>query len=250
MVRARQLAILELRLRHGRLEVHVPQRRRFDLVRQSALQQAQKRHLRHALCALADRRVGHRPVDRQAEVFPQMLERLLVFGRQPVAELDEVRPRDRDRLLARLLGRTEGRIVRQRRIAPDAVVVLHAALGRQPVVVPPHRIEHRLAAHPLKARDDIGVRVREHMADVQRSADGRRRRVDGEDLSARAPAIEPVDALFFPAGHPLGFEAFEGRFFGETQARGIETCQGDRRTGHQGIVLQVGEFASRGFGNW
>ena len=114
-----------------------------------------------------------------------MLERLLVFLRQPQAELDEVRARDRDRLLRRLGRRLKTRIVRQRRIAAHAVVVLHAALGRQPVVVPSHRIEHFAAAHPLKARDDVGVRVGEDVADVQRPADGRRRRVDREDLVAR-----------------------------------------------------------------
>ena len=99
VVRAGELAILELRLRHGGLEVDVPQRRRLDLVRQAAAQQTQERHLRHALRAPADRRVGHRPVDRQAEVLPELLERLLVLDRQAVAQLDEVRPRDRDRLL-------------------------------------------------------------------------------------------------------------------------------------------------------
>ena len=121
-----------------------------------------------------------------------MLERLLVFGRQPVAQLDEVRARDGNRLLARLVRRLEVRVVGQRRIAANAVVVLHAALGWQAVVVPPHRIEHRLAAHALEARDDVGVRVREHVADVQRAADRRRRRVDRVDLVARLIAVEAI----------------------------------------------------------
>ena len=144
---------------------------------------------------------------------PQVLERLLVLGRQPVAELDEVRPRDRDRLLARLLGRRERRVVRQRRIAAHAVVVLHAALGRQAVVVPPHRVEDRLAAHALEARDEVGVRVGEDVADVQRAADRGRRRVDRVDLVARVIPIEPIRAVGLPALGPLGFEAFERRFF-------------------------------------
>ena len=246
MVRARDLAILELGLRHCRLEVHVPQRRGFDLIRQSALQRGAETRPARRAAARADRGVRHRPVDREAQISPQVLERLLVFGRQPVAELDEVGPGDRNRVLARFLRRAERRIVRQRRIAPDAVVVLHAALGWQPVVIPPHRIEDRLAAHPLKTRDDIGVRVREDMAHVERSADGGRRRVDGKDLSAPAPALEAIDALFFPAGHPLGFEAFQGWFLREAQARGIQSRQGGRRTGHQGIVLQIGELVGSG----
>ena len=102
VIRARLLAVLELRLRHGRAEVHVPQRRRLELIGGAALQQPQERRLRHPLRPTVDRGVGHRPVDRQAEVPPQVLERLLVLRRQPVAELDEVRARDRDRLLARL----------------------------------------------------------------------------------------------------------------------------------------------------
>ncbi len=100
-----ELAILELGLRHGGPEVDVPERRRLDLVRQAALEQPQERDLRHALRPPADRRVGHRPVDRQPEVLPEVLEGLLVFGRQPVAELDEVRARDRDRRLGRRVRR-------------------------------------------------------------------------------------------------------------------------------------------------
>jgi hypothetical protein len=44
----------------------------------------------------------------------------------------------------------ERRVVRQRRIAADAVEVLDAPFRGQPVVVPPHRVEHRLAAHALE----------------------------------------------------------------------------------------------------
>ena len=49
MVRAGLLAIFELGLRHRGLEVHVPQRRRFDLIREPAIEQAQEHQLRHAL---------------------------------------------------------------------------------------------------------------------------------------------------------------------------------------------------------
>ena len=40
----------------------------------------------------------------------------------------------------------------------------------------------------------------------QRAADRRRRRVDGEDFVTRTRAIEPVNALRFPAWRPLGFD--------------------------------------------
>src|SRR5215203_7502105 len=107
-----------------------------------------------------------------------MLEGLFVLRGQPLTELEEVRPRDRDRLLARLVGWNEVRVVWQRGIAAHTVVVLHAALGGQTVVVPYHRIQHRLAAHPLEARDDVGVCEREDVADVQRTADRGWRRID------------------------------------------------------------------------
>ena len=70
------------------------------------------------------------------------------------------------------------------RIAPHPVVALHAPLGRQAVVVPPHWVEHGLPTHPLETRDEVGVREGEHVADVERPADGRRRRVDREHFAA------------------------------------------------------------------
>ncbi len=97
VIGARMLAVLELGLRHRRPEIDIPERRRFELIRCSALQQTEERRLRHPLGGPADRRVGARPVHRQAQIPPQVLERFLVLGRQPVAQLDEVRPRDGDR---------------------------------------------------------------------------------------------------------------------------------------------------------
>ena len=103
--RSGALAVLELGLRDGRLEVDVPQRRRLELVGLTALEQAEERALGDPLGARPDRRVGHRPVDRQPERAPELLERLLVARRQAQAELDEVRPRHRHGLLGLGLGR-------------------------------------------------------------------------------------------------------------------------------------------------
>src|SRR5206468_12416994 len=64
------------------------ERRRFGLVRLTAREATEERSLRHALRVLAHRRVGHRPVDREPEVAPQLLELLLVLGHEPVAQLD------------------------------------------------------------------------------------------------------------------------------------------------------------------
>ncbi len=74
---------------------------------------------------------------------PQRLELALVVDGQALAQLDEVAARDRH-LVGRLdvlavravVRRDEARFVRQGRVAADAEVVLHAALGGQAVVVP------------------------------------------------------------------------------------------------------------------
>ena len=56
------------------------------------------------------------------------------------------------------------------------------------------------------------MRVREDVTDVERPADGRRRRIDRIDLIAGAIAgIEAVGAVRFPLRVPLRLEAFECR---------------------------------------
>ena len=74
----------------------------------------------------------------------------------------------------------------------------------QAVVVPADRVEDLLAAHALEAGDGVGVGVAEHVADVQRAADGRRRRVDGEHLVAGGRAVEAVGAVGVPLLRPSG----------------------------------------------
>ncbi len=118
---------------------------------------------------------------------------------------------------------------RRPRVAADVEVVLDAALGREPVVVPPHRVEDVLSAHAPEARDDVGVRVAEDVADVQRARDGRRRRVDDEGLVARPGRVVGIDAeavptLVQPGLDLRGFEVL-GELFG--------IDDGDRR-GHSG----------------
>ena len=89
---------------------------------------------------------------------------------------------------AGLLGRLEVGVVGQRRVAAHAEVVLHAALGGQAVVVPPHGVEDLLARHALVARDQVRVGVAEDVADVQRARDRRRGGVDGVDLRRARPS--------------------------------------------------------------
>jgi len=229
VVRPRRLAVLEFRLRDGRAEVHIPERRRFEAVREAPLQEPQEGDLRDALRAAADRGVGHRPVHAQAEVAPEVLEGLFVLGGEFQAQLDEVGPGDRDGDLLGPGWRNERGIVGERGIAAHAEVVLHAALGWQPVVVPPHRVEHLEPPHSLVAGDHVGVGVGEHVPDVQRAAHGGGRRVDRVHLPTRAPPVEPIDAGLLPARLPVCFETLERGLLGDgVRAGGVEVAGHDR----------------------
>ena len=140
-----------------------------------------------------------------------MLEGLLVLDGQLVHSSMKFGRETEIGCLSGFSGGVKRRVVRQRRIAAHAEVVLHATLGRQPVVVPPHRIEDFLAAHALIARDDVGVREGEDVADVQRAADRRRRRVDRVHLLARDASDRTVGAVALPARGQFLFEPLEGR---------------------------------------
>ena len=99
--RRRVLAILELRLGHRVRKVDIPQRRRFDLGRASPLATLRRNSSgsRAATASRLSRRSStSRPTGR---VFQRSLE---AFSSSPsaLAELDEIRTRDRNRLLGRL----------------------------------------------------------------------------------------------------------------------------------------------------
>ena len=65
--------------------------------------------------------------------------------------------------------------------------------------VPAHRVEDGAAAHAVEARDEVHVRVAEHVTDVQAARGGGRGRVDGEHAvgpgGGRGIPIEPVGAV-------------------------------------------------------
>ena len=197
-------AVLHLGLRHGGLEVDVPHRGRLDRVDVALGPEVEERELGHVAAAGVDGRVLLVPVDRKPEATPELLERRLVPAGEVEAELDEAVARDGPRRLAALgLGRgTQVARVRRRGLAAHVVVRLHPPLGRQPVVVPAHRVEDAAAAHALVAGEHVGVRVAEHVPHVQRSRHGGRRRVDDERLRARARGIPAMDAEALPLRPP------------------------------------------------
>ncbi|CAB4820258.1 unannotated protein [freshwater metagenome] len=206
VVRAGNLAVLHFRLGDGGALVDVVQRGCVLLVGLAAGQVAQERALADRAGAVADGGVEQRPVDRQAEATEQVLERLLVEVRDLAAQLHEVGAADGNGAV--VLGhvaverRSEGGILRQRRIATHTGEVLHAALGGQTVVVPTDGVEHGLAGHPLEAGDGVGVRVAEHVADVQRAAHRWRGSVDREHAVPGGRAVEAVGGVGLPLLHP------------------------------------------------
>ena len=214
---ARTFAVLHLGLCDRGLEVDVPHGGCLLAVGLAARQIAQEGALARPTRSLVDGGIQQRPVDRESESPEQVLEDLFVDGDEFVTEFDEVRARDRDRpVIARRIAaerRFEVGDMGLCRIAADAEVVLDAAFGGQSVVVPAHGIEHRPAAHPLIARDRVGVGVAEHMSHVQRAAHGRRRGVDREHLGARRAAVEAVQVGGGPRGVPALFESVERRSF-------------------------------------
>ena len=178
----------------------------------------------------ADGRVGHRPVHRQPERAPQLFEGPLVALGERQAQLHEVGPRDRHRLAIRIQaaprGDREVGVVGDGWVTAHPEVVLHPPLGGQAVVVPAHRVEHLHPAHPLVAGDRVGVRVGEHVPDVQRAADGRGRRVDRVDALARGRAVEAVGALALPHLGPLRLQAGEAGALGHARLRCLRRGQG------------------------
>ncbi len=236
MVGAGVLTRLQLGLGDGGLEGDVPQGGRLLEVGLAAGEVAEERPLRHGLRLLADRRVGLLPVDGEAQGAPQRLEELLVLLHELLAQLDEVRAADRHLPLGvRLLRRREVGVVGQRRVAAHAVEVLHPALGRQAVVVPAHRVEHLEAAHPLEAGDQVGVRVGEDVADVQRARHGRGRGVDREDLLPRLGPVEGVGVVGLPARCPGLLEPLQ---------RGLVRYD----DGAAGGLRRLGQVAGEGLG--
>ena len=101
VVGAVALAVLELGLGDGRLEVDVPEHGRLGLVGLAPLEVAEERPLGDPAGAVVDGGVGALPVDRQPEGAEEVLEGLLVLGGERVAEVDEVAAADvgRHRLL-------------------------------------------------------------------------------------------------------------------------------------------------------
>ncbi len=153
---------------------------------------------------------------------PEGLEGLFVLGREAVAEVHEVAATDID--LAAFLDRLriagicwclKGRVMGERRVAADPVVVLDPTLGREAVVVPAHRVEDLTAPHTLVAGDRVGVRVGEHVAHVEGTADRGWRCVYGKDLVAGLRPVEPVGAVFLPGRVPAPLQTLEGGLVGD-----------------------------------
>ena len=211
VVGAGALPVLELGLGDRGLERDVPQRGRLGDVGLAPGEVAQERGLRRAPGMAVDGGVGERPVDRQPEVAPELLEGLLVLGRERLAQLDEVAPGDGPGRCGRLCGRREVGVVGEGGVAGHAVEVLDPPLGGQAVVVPAHRVEDLGAPHAPIAGDRVGVGVGEDVADVEGARHRRRRGVDGVDLRPGLGAVEAVGAAPVPRPRPSAARGRRGR---------------------------------------
>ena len=148
MVEARVFAALKLSLSNRSLEGNVPQARSFSLVGLATFKIAQERSLGNLAGTCTDGLVVLSPVNRQAQVTPQVLEVLLVFDGQALTQFHEIATRDRH-LIASLDGLAftanmrglEVRIIGEGRIDANPKVVLHAALCGQAIVIPAHGVE-------------------------------------------------------------------------------------------------------------
>ena len=210
VVGARSFPILQLCLRDSGAEGDIPQCGCFALVGLASFQVAQESQLRGEPSVAVDRLVGLGPVHADAQMAPQRLKLFLVLFGELLTQVHEVAATDRELpFRIGLLRRSELRVIGQARVAADAEVVLHPTLRGQAVVIPPHRVEHRFALHPLIAGDAVGVRVGEHVTHVQRTADRRRRSVDAVDLRPIATAIKPVELLLLPVRFPLVLQPFK-----------------------------------------
>ena len=200
VVVAGHVPVLQLRLGHRGAERDVPQGRALGQVGLAAGQVAQEGALGDGPRGAADRAVGGRPVHRQPEPPPDLLERLLVQVGEPFAERHEVAPGHLHRVAGRRARRHERRVVAQRRVTLHVEVVLHPALGGQAVVVPADGVEHRLAAHPVEPGDRVGVGERADVPDVQRPADRQRGSVNGENSVPGGARIKLVLRPALPTG--------------------------------------------------
>ncbi len=213
VVGAGDLAVLQFGLGHRGAEGDVPERGGLRHVRVAGGEVGQERPLRDGARLVVDGPVGQVPVDGQAEGLEEVLEDLFVLDGEFLAQFDEVPARD-DVEVALVLGGLRRRpvagVVGDGRIAAHAVVVLHAPLGGQAVVVPPHRVEDVLAGHPLVAGQDVGLRVGEHVPHVQGPRRRGRGSVDRVDLLPGGVRVELVGPFVKPAPREGVFQPLQG----------------------------------------
>ena len=179
-----------------------------------------------------NRAIGQAPVNAEAESSPEILELLLVFNGELLAQFNKVASADWN-LVARLRailgcagfeGRHEVVVVGERGVTPHPVVVLDPALSGKTVVVPAHRIENLFAAHALIAGLQIHVGIAKDVADVETARSCGRGSVNSEHVvfaAAKSPlTIKAIRPTLFPRLSPECFQAFEGWFIGNPCSHG------------------------------
>ena len=227
------LPVLELGLGDRGAEVDVPQRRGLGLVRLAAGEVAQERALRRPLRARSPiGRVRHatsRPTARAAARAPRTSARPRRRGVSHSST--KLRPRDRDRLLAGLLGRLErpgrtaatGRSARRSSSAPDARSAARcrpSPSGRRP--------RARASAGSGRSCRSATYPNTEPMCSEPLTVGGG---VSIEKISARVfDAVEAVGAVGLPARGPLLLEPVERRLLRDRHRnRSLDATRACRR---------------------
>lgn len=93
-------------------------------------------------------------------------------------------------------------------------VILDSSLGRQSVVIPPHRIEYIKSSHALVSDDYVCVRVAKNVTDMQRTGDGWRGGINRKGLFAWTAGVVAVDRVSFPLCVPSSFRFGSVEVFG------------------------------------
>ena len=181
--------------------------------------QIEKAELREMAAMVVNRGVLLLPIHRQADAPPEFHERFFVLFRQFQAEFDKIFAGKLKRVMFAGFRACVFALkifdVWDFRVAGDMEIVLHAAFGRQAVVVPAHRIENIHAQHPFVADNHVGMRVAENMPHVERTGDGRRRRIHDKGLFARHGSVITINLLFLPKTIPALFGFGGVKMFGK-----------------------------------
>ncbi|CQB85757.1 Uncharacterised protein [Chlamydia trachomatis] len=219
MVEARIFARFKLSLRNCSLECNIPQAWSVFLISLSTSKIAQECFLCNSARLLANSVISLRPINRKTKPTPQSFKKLLILRSQALTKLNKVLSAYRNLILSfNLLAfsafkrRLKIRVILQRSIHSHTVIVLHAAFCWQAVIIPTHWVENVKTLHTLISRNNIRMRVRKYVTNVQVATNGWRWSIDRIHGLTIARIMECVSLSFVPITTPLVFKTINANF--------------------------------------